>query len=130
MYEFEPPNREAWIIETEDAGRAMMFNWIRKARAWFKGRWCRLFTIIEYCHDCGVRQPLVWWSDNDLWHEVTGEPYISGDNMAGVLCPKCFDVRCQKLGILLRWMPTVEHRTCRTYDREYLKVLKSLEVEA
>jgi len=59
--------------------------------------------LIEYCDDCGVRQPLVWYSPDEVWREVTGA-------VGGVLCPKCFDIRGKRKGLLLYWTPTIEVR--------------------
>lgn len=54
--------------------------------------------VIEFCHRCGVRMPLVWRAPDPLWAEVGSE--------WGVLCPKCFDelARRKGLGVLL-WEP-------------------------
>lgn len=57
--------------------------------------------LIEFCHTCGVRQPLVWHAADNLWVEVSDK---------GVLCPKCFDKRADRLGILLMWTPAIEMR--------------------
>jgi hypothetical protein len=74
-----------------------------RLRVRFK-RWiARHRLIAEFCHDCGVQQPLVWTADDDLWVEVSGE----GDG-GGVLCPECFDKRAIALGYFLRWVPQVE----------------------
>jgi hypothetical protein len=61
--------------------------------------------IIEFCHDCGVRQPLTWLASDELWKEVTG--YREGE---GVYCPRCFQRRARQCGIFLRWVPMVEFR--------------------
>lgn len=62
------------------------------------------FLIIEFCHTCGVKQPLVWWcKSNELWKEITGN-----DN--GIYCPKCFDVLANKKGIAIRWIANEEYR--------------------
>lgn len=66
--------------------------------------------LIEYCEVCGIRQPLVWWSPDDLWSELTGHAPAAGDNMPGTLCPRCFDNRAASLGIILRWHPVAAHR--------------------
>lgn len=66
----------------------------------------RFTTIIEFCHDCGVKQPLVWHADNELWALVTDQPV--DNDMGGVLCPKCFDRRTRALGVHLYWVPNVE----------------------
>ncbi|HUT59513.1 MAG TPA: hypothetical protein VNA25_16810 [Phycisphaerae bacterium] len=72
-------------------------------RKWWKRMLCRLrlITIIEYCDRCGVRQPLVWYSDDGLWFVVTGQ-------RGGVLCPRHFDEAALRRGILLRWWPYVD----------------------
>src|SRR5688572_28337786 len=76
------------------------FYWLRLGIKKIALRWGGL---IEYCHDCGLRQPLVWWADNELWSELMDEK-LSND-MAGVVCPKCFDRRAWNKGIMLRWIP-------------------------
>jgi len=60
-------------------------------------------TVIEYCRECGCRQPLVWTASDPLWAVVSG----NGD-LSGVLCPRCFDRRAVKAGLFLRWIPIVE----------------------
>ena len=72
--------------------------------------------LIEYCEGCGVRQPLVWWSNNALWADVTGEETPAGDNASGILCPECFDRRAATRGIALRWHP--ERTAALTPDAE------------
>lgn len=74
------------------------------------GKWliCKLHlagmvNLVEYCDDCGVRQPLVWYSADQVWREVTGE-------VGGVLCPRCFNDRAGRKGLLLYWSPVIEHR--------------------
>jgi hypothetical protein len=58
--------------------------------------------LIEYCDDCGIRQPLVWYAADELWLAVTGD-------VGGVLCPECFDRRARgNLHGLIRWTPTLE----------------------
>jgi len=57
---------------------------------------CGMFTITEFCDRCGARQPLVWYTDDESWFTTTGQE-------EGVLCPRCFDERARKMGILLRW---------------------------
>ena len=66
--------------------------------------------LIEYCEVCGVRQPLVWWSPDALGTELTGSAPVEGDNMPGILCPRCFDNRAAQRGIMLRWRPSVGFR--------------------
>ena len=64
-------------------------------------RWlAKVTVIIEFCNDCGVRQPLIWRADNALWLQVYG-------SVGGVLCPKCFSRRARDLGMLIEWTPTV-----------------------
>jgi hypothetical protein len=72
-------------------------------RRFVKGKLCRLILINEYCHDCGVRQPLVWTAPNKLWNEVANQP-----EGGGCLCPVCFDRRATRMGKFLRWVPHVE----------------------
>jgi hypothetical protein len=78
-------------------------------RAAIKRFLARHMLVIEFCHDCGVRQPLVWTAPDDLWADVSGE----GDG-GGVLCPRCFTNRADALGYFLRWVPQVETRTVTT----------------
>ncbi len=69
-----------------------------------KGLLCHLplgLGIIEFCHECGIRQPVVWTARDELWREVVGGPY-------GVLCPGCFDKAAVAKGLFLRWKPIVE----------------------
>lgn len=85
--------------------------------------------LIEYCGDCGIRQPLVWWSPSDLWERITGHATPTGDNAAGVLCPRCFDRRAESLGLLLQWRPSLHasayHRTFFVeFSRELLPSLR------
>ena len=54
-------------------------------------------VLTEFCRDCGIRQPLVWYADNDLWEEVSFSKAI--------LCPKCFTYRAKQLDIMLVWKP-------------------------
>lgn len=73
--------------------------------AWIKTLVCKFFVLCEFCHRCGVRQPLVWWCDNHhLWSEVTG----CHEN--GIVCPKCFDELAKKRGLMLKWHPRIERR--------------------
>ena len=84
--------------------------------AWIKSILCRYMTIIEYCHDCGIRQPLVWMAPNELWSEVMDETPVQGDNMPGVCCPRCFNRRAEEKGIVILWQPVIDFRltTSRT----------------
>ena len=63
----------------------------------------KVTLVIEFCHDCGVRQPVVWTATDGLWAEVMGGP-------SGVVCPACFDKRAEAKGLMLRWEPTLERR--------------------
>jgi hypothetical protein len=69
-------------------------------RLWFKQLLVRLGwgdRLIEFCQDCGRKQPLIWRADDALWLALN-------DNKAGgVLCPQCFDDRATRKGMLLRW---------------------------
>jgi hypothetical protein len=74
--------------------------------AWIKKQLVKIVLLTEFCHDCGVEQPLVWWcSSDDLWREVTG--YTKGN---GILCPKCFDKRAEKKKISIRWLAVEDGR--------------------
>ena len=81
-----------------------------KLRLAFKNLLCWLklgHWLIEYCDECGVKQPLVWWcSDNALWLAVLGET-------GGVLCPACFNRKAFKLGYFLSWYPKDETQRAR-----------------
>ena len=84
--------------------------WLRRAA---KDFWCYSgwgSMLVEYCEDCGRRTPLVWWSPNDLWEEMTGEATPDGDNAPGILCPECFDRKASARGVILQWHPTIAHR--------------------
>ena len=62
----------------------------------------RHMLVIEFCDDCGIEQPLVWWCEDDaVWREVA--------NGAGTLCPECFDKRATKLGFFIRWYAREQH---------------------
>jgi hypothetical protein len=74
-----------------------------RIRVTFKKWLSRRRLIVEFCKDCGRRQPLVWWADDALWLEVMG-------SIGGVACPECFDRRALRAGISLRWQPVVEFR--------------------
>ena len=63
---------------------------------------CRIMLVVEYCHDCGRTQPVVWHATDDLWAQVSGHP-----DGSGVLCPDCFDRRAQAMGMLLLWEPRI-----------------------
>lgn len=67
---------------------------------------CRFMLVGEFCHRCGIQQPLVWWCEGvdhcSLWAEVAG-PH-------GILCPKCFDRLARKRGIAIRFLATEEYR--------------------
>lgn len=96
----------------------VIFWWLRRQ---LKDLWCYSgygSMLVEYCEDCGIQQPLVWWSDNDLWEELTGYETPAGDNATGIICPRCFDARAERAGILLRWYPAIEHRTVLKPDTE------------
>lgn len=56
----------------------------------------------EICQDCGLPVALgtgtYWDAPNELWSFVMG-----GDDPGGILCPRCFTLRCEKLGIHIYW---------------------------
>lgn len=82
-----------------------LFYWLRKH---VKQILCRHFIITEYCHDCGIEQPLVWWSDNEPWSELMERPLEP--NMGGICCPECFDKRAEAKGVSVRWLATLDYR--------------------
>jgi hypothetical protein len=61
--------------------------------------------MIEFCHDCGIEQPLVWSAPDWVWREV-----MERTDGGGVVCPRCFDARARAKGMVLYWKPTVEYR--------------------
>lgn len=77
---------------------------LKKLRVWFKDLLCFLrfgSYLVEYCGACGVKQPLVWWcEDNALWAHI--------DPRNETLCPNCFDRRARQRDIFLRWYPRDE----------------------
>ena len=78
-----------------------MFSWVGKifrfVRCNFKRICARYMLIHEYCHLCGIRQPLVWKVSDDLWHKVVG-------SSEGVRCPKCFEEQWRgKFKGILKW---------------------------
>lgn len=72
-------------------------NWLARIKTLI----CRtgLITLIEFCHRCGRRQPLVWWcGEPGLYEDVAGDDVT-------ILCPKCFHTLAEQSGITLCWMP-------------------------
>lgn len=61
---------------------------------------CAIFGMIEYCHVCGRKQPLVWWAEDADW-----EKFSQGK---GITCPECFDQEAAKQHVVIRWIPTIE----------------------
>lgn len=59
----------------------------------------KFVVLLEFCKDCGRKQPIVWHADDALWNRVA-----QGEN---VLCPMCFDRRAAKRGIYIEWTPTI-----------------------
>lgn len=51
--------------------------------------------LIEYCGFCGIRQPLVWWTDDATYKKVDPGNHTP--------CPDCFNRRALKEGMFLRW---------------------------
>ena len=70
-------------------------------KVWIKTLLARITTVIEFCKDCGARQPIVWHATDDLWDRISGDK--------NVLCPNCFDKRADQKGILLMWTPKAEY---------------------
>lgn len=63
-----------------------------------KTLFARFHCIIEFCHTCGRKQPLVWHVADELWAEVMDR--VDG---GGVICPECFSERAMGKGMLLYW---------------------------
>ena len=73
--------------------------------AWLKTLLAKVVLVDEFCHRCGVEQPLVWWcEDQRLWTEITG----CHEN--GILCPDCFNKLAKNRGLLIKWFPKIEVR--------------------
>ena len=57
-----------------------------------------MMLIVEFCHRCGLLQPVIWHAPDALWEQVSED--------WGVLCPKCFDELARRKGVpLLVWVP-------------------------
>ena len=66
--------------------------------------------IVEFCHLCGRRQPLVWWCESDelylrLIKPVARWPFRRLES--GIVCPQCFDKLAVKAGIVLMFTATI-----------------------
>ena len=72
-------------------------------RAWAKGVLARVTLVIEFCHDCGKTQPVVWHVEDALWAR-----FADGQKP---LCPECFDRRAAAEGVLLRWTAAADARS-------------------
>lgn len=55
----------------------------------------------ELCYDCGRPYELWWCTSSELWSRVTG--YATN----GLCCPRCFDRRAERHGIVIEWNPRV-----------------------
>ena len=66
-------------------------NW----RARIKTVLARHFLLIEFCHRCGRKQPLVWHAPNEIWERFCGA--------YSILCPECITHNADKGGTLLYW---------------------------
>ena len=68
-------------------------------RVLIKTIWSKFFPKIEFCHRCGIDQPVVWWAVPYVWEKA-----CDGYN---VLCPYCFDKlwykRHKGCRAILRW---------------------------
>ena len=62
----------------------------------------RFFLLIEFCHRCGKKQPIVWHASDAIW-----ERYRDGYN---VLCPDCFHHLAERGGVRLQWEPQCAKR--------------------
>ncbi len=59
----------------------------------------------ETCEDCDRRyDQFLWFAPKELW-----EALVDGSG-AGLLCPRCFDARAQRLDLMLQWWPRIIHR--------------------
>lgn len=56
--------------------------------------------ISESCQECERPQPLVWHAPDPLWMELIGHG-------SGVLCPRCFQKKIDRAGIMVTWTPMV-----------------------
>ena len=74
-----------------------------KLRVIIKKLACKHMLLIEFCHTCGRKQPLVWASSDDLWEELT-----SGPN--GILCPECFDKLATSKKVFIYWKAEFRYR--------------------
>jgi hypothetical protein len=52
----------------------------------------------ELCDDCGGPN-VVWFAPSPIWNSVVRQP-DKGDPM---LCPRCFILRCERMGIRSVW---------------------------
>lgn len=95
----------------------MRLRWVQKQRGGRRARVrCFWHTAVrgyayEVCDECG--RPVgattgSWWSaPDDLWHEVVGTP---ADDHSGVLCPPCFTLKAERVGVLVRWEAVQENQ--------------------
>ena len=87
-------------------------NWL----AALKTLLCKFTTLIEFCHRCGVRQPVVWWCESDeVWKQVTG---CDGN---GIYCPTCFDKMAAEKGISIRFIATADSPEPVAFPTEFAK---------
>jgi hypothetical protein len=81
-----------------------------KLRLLLKNIMCRIGIgdwLIEYCDECGRRQPLVWWCDSqEVYFKVTGD-------RLGSPCPECFNRIAHERGFFLRWYAVDESARAR-----------------
>ena len=68
-------------------------------RAQFKKFLSRHFLLVEFCHQCGQRQPIVWHAPDGIW--------LSHNNNHEILCPQCLSENALQEGVILYW--TVGH---------------------
>jgi hypothetical protein len=70
--------------------------------------------LVEFCHDCGRKQPVPWHAPDNLWltlnHNLVG----------GTACPECFNRRAEVKGFMLTWEPKV----MATYERQFQALLR------
>lgn len=89
-----------WLLrEAKFASRAA------KARAFY---WYLIRRYeCEICMDCGRRVGVhtgSWWhADEALWEVIVGDP-------SAVMCPPCFTLRGDDLGIAVKWVAVEDAR--------------------
>lgn len=77
---------------------------MRSILARCKSLLARFVAVVEFCHDCGREQPLIWHADDALWKAVHGDG-------GGIYCPECFTKRAEAKGFpIVYWTAATEFR--------------------